>query len=114
LEFLGGVLGGVAIELLDVEFGDLGGLSSRRSGLGWRDVDYLGEGWLLSSQCLIDSSDDGCLDVFFHVAEALVEGVNIFIDLGGSLGTTITVLEEFGLELLILLGKILSSGHVEG
>jgi hypothetical protein len=68
----------------------------------------------LSSQCLIDGSDDGCLDVFFHVVEALVEGLNIFIDLSGGLGTTITVLEEFGLELLILLDKVLGSGHVEG
>jgi hypothetical protein len=42
LEFPGGVLGGVAIELLNVGFRDFGGLSSRRSGLRWRDVDYLG------------------------------------------------------------------------
>jgi hypothetical protein len=46
LEFLGCVLDGVAIKLFNVGFGDLGGLSSRRSYLRWlllrrRIVDYL-------------------------------------------------------------------------
>jgi hypothetical protein len=48
-EFLGGVLGGVSVELFDVRLGDFRGLSSRRSGLRWllleRRIIYL-ESWL--------------------------------------------------------------------
>jgi hypothetical protein len=50
LEFPGGVLGRIAIELFNVRLRNLGGLSSRRSGLKWLllwggIVDYLGN-WL--------------------------------------------------------------------
>jgi hypothetical protein len=67
---------------------------------------------------LSNGSRDGHLDVFLHIIEALVEGLNIFSDLGGALGATVTVLKEFSVELLILSNELLEflvrGGHVEG